>query len=88
MGRIAIVLDCSCLRASDATEVDRIARLHLTLRRHGYDLRLRNPSSSLRELICFCGLDGVLCVEPEREAEQGEQPLGVEEERELGDAPT
>jgi anti-anti-sigma regulatory factor len=87
METIAIILDCSCLQASDAAEVDRIARLHLELRRQGFELLLRNPTSSLRELIGFCGLAGVLGVEPERKAEEREEPGGVEEEGQLRDPP-
>ena len=41
----------------------------------------------LVELLCFCGLGGVLGVETGGEAEQGEEPLGVEEEGDLGDPP-
>ena len=87
MARTAIILDCSCLRAPDAAEVDRIARLHLGLRRQGFELRLRNPTSSLQELIGFCGLAGVLGVEPGGKAEEREQPWRVEEEGQLGDPP-
>jgi hypothetical protein len=84
MERTAITLDCSCLQASDAAEVDRIARLHLDLRRQGFELCLRDPTSSLRELIGFCGLAGVLGVEPGGEAEEWEQPCRVQEEGQLG----
>lgn len=87
MARTAIVLDCCRLRVPDVTEVDRIARLHLALTRQGYELRLQNANVPLRELIGLCGLSGVLCVEPGREAEEREQARGVEEERDLGDAP-
>ena len=86
MGKTAIHLDCSGL-GSDLAGVDRLARLHLTLRRRGVDLRLANPSPDLVELLSFCGLGGVLGVETGGEAEQGEEPLGVEEERDLGDPP-
>jgi hypothetical protein len=33
----------------------------------------------------FAGLDAVLRVEPGREAEEGEDPVGVEEESQLDD---
>ena len=88
MARTAINLDCRCLQASDAAEVDRIARLYLDLRRQGFELRLRNPASSLQELIGFCGLAGVLGLEPSGQAEQWEEPGRVEEEGQLGDAPS
>jgi hypothetical protein len=87
MARTAITLDCRCLQASDAAEVDRIARLYLDLRRQGFELRLRNPTNSLEELIGFCGLAGVLGLEPGGQAEQWEEPGRVEEEGQLGDPP-
>jgi len=87
MAKTAIQLDCSSSQPSDAPELDRIARLELALRRQGCELRLMNPSSSLRELIGFCGLAGVLRVESGGEPEEWEQPRGVEEEGEFGDPP-
>jgi hypothetical protein len=39
------------------------------------------------ELVAFVGLLDVLRVEPRRQTEQGEERLGVEEERELDDPP-
>jgi hypothetical protein len=87
MARTAIYLECSSSQPPDAAEVDRMARLHLALRRQGLELRLRNPSSPLLELIDFCGLGCVLGVEAGGEAEEWEQPLRVEEERQFGDPP-
>jgi anti-anti-sigma regulatory factor len=66
---------------ADARAVDLLARLQLVARRHGIEIRLSGASKSLRELIAFCGLAGVLEGEPE----EREEPLGVEEERQLGD---
>ena len=86
MDRTVVALDCSCLSGSDAGQVERLVRLHLTLRRQGVELRLTNASSSLVELIGFFGLLEVLRVEPAGEAEEREQPRRVEEEGELGDA--
>ncbi|HUJ91861.1 MAG TPA: hypothetical protein VLW05_04120 [Gaiellaceae bacterium] len=71
--------------APDAAALDVLARLHLTARRVGLELRFRDASSELLELIEFAGLRGTLRVEPRREPEQREQRLGVEEEGELGD---
>jgi hypothetical protein len=65
--------------------VDALARLQLALRRAGGELRVVGPPEELRELIAFVGLEDVLVVEPQREAEQREEGLGVEEEAELGD---
>jgi anti-anti-sigma regulatory factor len=79
-----IAVDASPLPA-DATTVDALARLKLAASRRGDDLVLLGASNSLRELLELVGLSEVLGLEPRRKAEQGEQPLGVEEERELDD---
>jgi anti-anti-sigma regulatory factor len=71
---------------ADCVTVDALAQLHLTARRAGVELRLRDASTELKELLAFSGLDGVLGVEPIGEAEEREDPPGVEEERELGDS--
>ena len=70
---------------ADADTIDALARIQLEAQRLGLDLRLRRASSELRELIAFTGLEDVLRLEPCRKAEEREQPLRVEEERELGD---
>ena len=44
----------------DAVTVDALARLQLAARRHGGQVRLRNPSEELRELLAFMGLRDVL----------------------------
>ena len=67
--------------SADALAVDALARLQLTARRSGHEIRLRNATSELQELIAFVGLREVLRVETVGEAEEWEQPLGVEEER-------
>ena len=74
----------------DAAAVDVLARLQLAARRLGLQLRLRGASTELQELVAFVGLRDVLGleklrVEVQRQAEQREQRLGVEEERELDD---
>jgi anti-anti-sigma regulatory factor len=67
--------------------VDHLARLHLAARRRGVELRIRGASPELLELIGLAGLEDVLRVEPRRQAEQREELLGVEEERQLRDPP-
>jgi anti-anti-sigma regulatory factor len=67
--------------------VDVLARLQLAARRSGHELRVRDASPELLELIALAGLEDVLGVEPRRQAEEREEPLGVEEERELPDPP-
>jgi hypothetical protein len=81
-----IVCDVGAL-APDAAAIDALARLQLTARRHGVEILLRHASSELQELLAFVGLRDVLRVEPCGQAEEGEQRVGVEEEREL-DEPT
>ena len=79
-----IVCDVSEL-APDAATIDALARLQLTARRCGHELALARASKELEQLLSFTGLGEVLRVEPERQAEEREQGLGVEKERELDD---
>jgi hypothetical protein len=72
---------------ADLATVESLARLKLAARRSGVDLRLGRVPRELEELIIFVGLAEVLGVEPRREAEEREQRLGVEEERDLDDPP-
>ena len=44
----------------DAVTVDALARLQLAARRHGCQVRLRNASDELLELVAFMGLRDVL----------------------------
>jgi ABC-type transporter Mla MlaB component len=44
----------------DAVTVDALARLQLAARRRGCQVRLRNASDELVELVCFMGLRDVL----------------------------
>src|SRR5262245_25832428 len=44
----------------DAVTVDALARLQLGAARHGCQVRLRNASPELRQLVAFMGLDDVL----------------------------
>ena len=80
-----IVCDLGALAGADVGTIDLLARLQLAARRQGRMLLFVHASPALLELIAFCGLDAVLRVESGREAEQREDPLGVEEERQLDD---
>jgi hypothetical protein len=73
--------------AADCVTVDALARLHLAARRAGVELSLRHASAELQDLLAFTGLTGVLGLEPGRQSEEREDPLGGEEKRELGDLP-
>ena len=79
-----IVVDASAL-AADASTLDLLARLQLAATRLGRRLLLRSVPDDLERLIDYAGLADVLRIEPQRKAEQGEQPCGVEEERHLAD---
>jgi len=81
-----IVVDASALTA-DLPTVNLLARLHLDARRLGSRVLLREVPDDLERLIAFAGLAEVLCVEPRRQPEQREQPLGSEKERQLPDPP-
>jgi anti-anti-sigma regulatory factor len=82
--RCPIVCDVSGL-APDASALDLLARLQLTARRHGLDLRLRHVSQELNDLLELAGLQVVLRVETSGQAEERKECRGVEEERELDD---
>jgi hypothetical protein len=71
----------------DIRTVDALARLQLTARRLGWELRLRYPPRELVELIDLVGLTDVLRVEPVRKPEEREQPVDVEERVQRGDPP-
>ena len=82
-----LVCDTSALGDPDLGTVADLARLQLAARRLNLDVVLRNASDALVELVAFVGLADVLRVEPRRQAEEREERLGVEEERELDDPP-
>jgi ABC-type transporter Mla MlaB component len=48
----------------DAVVVDALARLQLAAQRHRCQVRLRDASPELRELVAFMGLNDVLPDEP------------------------
>jgi ABC-type transporter Mla MlaB component len=59
-GRAGVaVCDVACVGA-DAVTVDALARLQLAAGRHGCQVRLRDASNELRELLAFMGLQDVL----------------------------
>ena len=70
---------------ADLGTVESLARLRLAARRSGLELRLTRVPADLEELITFLGLAEALGLDPRGQAEEREQRLGVEEERELDD---
>jgi len=84
--RRPVDLDAGSLQPTAQT-VDALARLGLAGRRHRCELRLRNVSQELQELLAFVGLADALGVGPVGQPEEREQRPGVEEEGQLGDLP-
>ncbi len=82
-----LVYDTTGLADPDLGTVADLARLHVAAQRLGLDVILRNTPPALAELIAFAGLAGVLRIEPQGQAEQREENVGVEEEREPRDPP-
>ncbi|MGZ4430273.1 MAG: STAS domain-containing protein [Gaiellales bacterium] len=80
-----IVCDLGALVDPDVATVDALARLQLNARRLGLQVRLCHAPRELRELVAFAGLDDVLRLDPQGQAEEREERCGVEEERELDD---
>ena len=85
----AIVCELDGLRPTFDT-VDALARLRLDAARLALRVRLVGLSAELRELLSLAGLlerfELGSGLEPQREAEEREEALRVEEERDPGDA--
>lgn len=81
-----IICDVGHITAPDAVTVEALARLQLTARRLGRDIRICGASRGLRDLVAFAGLSDVLplaallagSAEAGGQAEQREQAIGVE----------
>jgi hypothetical protein len=71
----------------DLGTVESLARLQLAARRSGVRLRLLRVPRELEELIIFVGLAEALRLEPRGQAEEREERVGVEEERDVDDPP-
>lgn len=77
-----IVCDLGNVTDPDLTTVAALARIALTARRFGRTLRCCHAPPALTELVELAGLAeafGLLGLEPRGQAEEGEQPTGVEE---------
>jgi hypothetical protein len=61
--RSTIVCDVGSL-PPDVAAIDALARLQLTARRLGLEIKLRQASSELQDLLAFAGLRDVLGLEP------------------------
>ena len=77
------VCDVAALTGPDLCTVDALAQLQLAARKMGGQIRLRQASSELQELVALAGLGDVLLAElglqPGRQAEEGKQLGGVKE---------
>jgi STAS domain len=80
-------VDCDLrhVRCADLGTLGAVARAQLNAGRQGIRLRVVHASPELRELIAFAGLEEVLLGRRERQPEEGEEPLGVEERGEADD---
>lgn len=76
-----VVCDVAGLGPPGLGTVDLLARLQLAARRAGGRIRLRDPDPGLHALLDLVGLR----FEVERQPEQGEPALGVQEEVEPGE---
>jgi anti-anti-sigma regulatory factor len=84
-GGTLVVLDVGALAAPDAVTIDALARMRLTARRLGCEVRLCRAPGELGELLDLMGLSGVLpCVdlpvEPIGQPEQRKDGSGIQEE--------
>jgi hypothetical protein len=91
-----VELDVGGMAQPDLATVDHLCRIAFHARRLGLRLRLRGVSDELHELLELAGVCGVcgcdapagrLRVEAQRQPEEREELLRVEEERDAGDAP-
>jgi hypothetical protein len=86
-----VVCDVGMITGPDIGTVDALARFALGARRLGCEVRLAQASPRLLELIDLAGLSYVLpcsdasVVETRGQAEEWEEPGGLEEERDPAD---
>ncbi len=91
VGPDRVVCDVGAVTGPDAATVDALARMQLTARRLGRQMRLSQASCELQELLALMGLRGVLplsaplWVKPRRQAEEREKRRGIQEEADPGD---
>ena len=87
-----LLCDVTLLAQPDCATVEALARLQLAARRRDRHIRLRNAPPRLLELVALAGLAAVLpCeggsgVQVEREIKEREEPRGVQEKGDAGDA--
>ena len=92
-GDAAIVCDVRSVIHPDLASIDLVARIVLEARRRRRDITIQGASDGFTGLLALTGLDDVvpcgpgasLAVEVIGQPEHGEEPLGVEEERDPTD---
>ena len=62
-GQALVICDLRLVENPDMETVEGLARLQLTAKRAGCELRLRNASDALRELLDVAGLEEVILLE-------------------------
>ena len=72
-GAAVVVCDVRALTDPDCGTVDALARLQLTARRLGRQVRLRSACRKLRELLVLVGLEDVVPLESRLHLEMGRQ---------------
>lgn len=90
--RRIITCDVATIGQPDLATLDRLCRFSASLRGVGVQLRLTRASPELHALIALSGLNAALphalnlTVNHRRQAKEREEPCGVEEEGDPGDA--
>ena len=79
-----VVIDLGAFTEPDPGLLEALVRLQLTAMRFGTRVELENPCPRLVDLLELVGMDALLGVERERDAEEREQ-LRVDEVVEGGD---
>lgn len=89
--KVQLVCDVGAIVSPDAVTVDALARLELTARRLGCQVRVEHASAELRGLLAFMGLSDALPLsgrsglEARRQTKEREQRGRVEKERDPAD---
>jgi hypothetical protein len=81
-----VICEVAGVTRPDVATVEALARLRLTARRHGWRLAVGGAGPGLLRLIRLLGLADLL-PQAGGQAEQREQPIGVEEVGDGRDAP-
>lgn len=86
-------IDCDArLAPAELAMVERLARMQLVAREHGFRMRLHNASPELIRLLELCGLCEAFGLpvggrlDPRRQAEHREEARGIEEEGDPADS--